>query len=211
MGALLPAVPDGWPHHPLSYTEVPVSTALHSAAIVHPALHAQLPPPLTVPHPIPHAAMHHPSQMPPPPPHFVANHATTAAPNSTPPPTQPQPPQCSTLFVANLGHFVQEQELKDIYGRTVFDGQISFNDKPDRRICLHNVVKRHFEFACWICLGNEQASNQGCTCQPSGVTERTRISYGQMWSALSYLDCSENIQKVLLIFTKISFIYIDFI
>ncbi|GFU20892.1 protein couch potato [Nephila pilipes] len=116
MGALLPAVPDGWPHHPLSYTEVPVSTALHSAAIVHPALHAQLPPPLTVPHPIPHAAMHHPSQMPPPPPHFVANHATAAAPNSTPPPTQPQPPQCSTLFVANLGHFVQEQELKDIYG-----------------------------------------------------------------------------------------------
>ncbi|GFQ69730.1 protein couch potato [Trichonephila clavata] len=120
MGALLPAVPDGWPHHPLSYTEVPVSTALHSAAIVHPALHAQLPPPLTVPHPIPHAAMHHPSQMPPPPPpHFVANHATAAAPNSTPPPTQPQPPQCSTLFVANLGHFVQEQELKDIYGRWV--------------------------------------------------------------------------------------------
>ncbi|GIY37908.1 hypothetical protein CEXT_413121 [Caerostris extrusa] len=43
MGALLPAVPDAWPHHLLSYTEVPVSTALHSAAIVHPALHAQLP------------------------------------------------------------------------------------------------------------------------------------------------------------------------
>ncbi|KAG8189009.1 hypothetical protein JTE90_014524 [Oedothorax gibbosus] len=107
MGTLLPAVPDGWSHHPLSYTEVPVSTALHSAAIVHPALHAQLPPPL---HPIPHAVMHHP---PPPqmaPPHFHS----TAPPNSTPPPQQS--PQCSTLFVANLGHFVQEQELKDIYG-----------------------------------------------------------------------------------------------
>ncbi|GBL79317.1 hypothetical protein AVEN_92523-1 [Araneus ventricosus] len=32
--------------------------------------------------------------------------------------------------------------------RTVFDGWISFNDKPDRSICLYDVVNKHFEFAC---------------------------------------------------------------
>lgn len=41
--ALLPATHEGWPHLSLSYAEVPVSTALHTAALMHPALHAQLP------------------------------------------------------------------------------------------------------------------------------------------------------------------------
>lgn len=41
--ALLPGTHDGWPHHPLSYAEVPVTTTLHTAALMHPALHAQLP------------------------------------------------------------------------------------------------------------------------------------------------------------------------
>lgn len=41
--ALLPGAHDGWPHHPLSYAEVPVTTTLHTAALMHPALHAQLP------------------------------------------------------------------------------------------------------------------------------------------------------------------------
>ncbi|XP_054708815.1 protein couch potato-like isoform X2 [Uloborus diversus] len=125
MSSLLPTISDGWSHHPLSYTEIPVSTALHSTALVHPALHAQMPPPLTVPHSIPHAAMHYP-------PHVVDNHATNA---QTPPPqTQPQ---CSTLFVTNLGHFVQDQELKEIYGS--FPGFC--------RLRMHNKAPGSLSFA----------------------------------------------------------------
>jgi hypothetical protein len=39
--ALFSGAHDGWAHHPLSFTEIP--SALHSHALVHPALHAQLP------------------------------------------------------------------------------------------------------------------------------------------------------------------------
>jgi hypothetical protein len=39
--ALFSGAHDGWAHHPLSFTEIP--TALHTHALVHPALHAQLP------------------------------------------------------------------------------------------------------------------------------------------------------------------------
>ncbi|GBL91809.1 hypothetical protein AVEN_172735-1 [Araneus ventricosus] len=79
--------------------------------------------------------------------------------------------------------------------KTAFDGRVSLNGKPDRSICLNNVINKHFEFACRACMGNEQALDPDCTCQPSGVTERFRISYGQIWRALSHLDCSDNIQK----------------
>ncbi|KAG8191364.1 hypothetical protein JTE90_006108 [Oedothorax gibbosus] len=129
--ALLPA--EGWaPHLSLSYAEVPVSTALHTAALMHPALHAQLPPemfspdqfgcrlwassyekpPLAMPpHPLSalHAAL--------PPPHLVASPAPLASPvGSTSSASGGTHLPCSTLFVANLGQFVSEQELKDLFG-----------------------------------------------------------------------------------------------
>lgn len=114
--ALLPATHDGWPHLSLSYAEVPVSTALHSAALMHPALHAQLPPPLTMPHPLSHAALAgsaaiHATL---PPPHLVASPALASPVGSTSSASGTLP--CSTLFVANLGQFVSEQELKDLFG-----------------------------------------------------------------------------------------------
>jgi len=108
---------DGWPHHPLSYTDIPVTSALHSATLVHPALHAQLPPQLAVPHPISHAAalassaaMHATI----PPPHLVASPALASPVGSASSNSSTAP--CSTLFVANLGQFVSEQELKDLFG-----------------------------------------------------------------------------------------------
>ncbi|RWS31799.1 protein couch potato-like protein [Leptotrombidium deliense] len=111
------AAHDGWPHHPLSYAEVPVTSALHSATLVHPALHAQLPPQLAaLPHPMNHAAAAAAMQaihatMPPA--HLVASPALASPVGSAS--TNPTPP-CSTLFVANLGQFVSEQELKDLFG-----------------------------------------------------------------------------------------------
>ncbi|XP_075548180.1 uncharacterized protein LOC142582393 isoform X4 [Dermacentor variabilis] len=157
--ALLPGTHDGWPHHPLSYAEVPVTTTLHTAALMHPALHAQLPdsvaqheaavdlcclhawleldrrdrqlmqhtllgtplqPPLTMPHPLSHAAlagsaaaMH--ATMPPP--HLVTSPALASPVGSTSSSAAAAgTPPCSTLFVANLGQFVSEQELKDLFG-----------------------------------------------------------------------------------------------
>ncbi|XP_055946591.1 RNA-binding protein, mRNA-processing factor 2a-like isoform X4 [Argiope bruennichi] len=114
--ALLPATHEGWPHLSLSYAEVPVSTALHTAALMHPALHAQLPPPLTMPHPLSHAALAgsaaiHATL---PPPHLVASPALASPVGSTSSASGTLP--CSTLFVANLGQFVSEQELKDLFG-----------------------------------------------------------------------------------------------
>ncbi|XP_037516375.1 uncharacterized protein LOC119393433 isoform X2 [Rhipicephalus sanguineus] len=145
--ALLPGTHDGWPHHPLSYAEVPVTTTLHTAALMHPALHAQLPdnhlvtpatvahwiwhtaahpehlqgPPLTVPHPLSHAALAgsaaaiHATM---PPPHLVASPALASPVGSTSSSAAAAAgtPPCSTLFVANLGQFVSEQELKDLFG-----------------------------------------------------------------------------------------------
>lgn len=125
---------EGWP---LSYAEVPVTSALHSTLVHHQALHAQLPvsavrssnaaslqlnhsQPLTVPHPHPisHAAaaaamqaIH--AQMPPA--HLVAASPALASPVGSA--SSGATPPCSTLFVANLGQFVSEQELKDLFGR----------------------------------------------------------------------------------------------
>ena len=45
---------------------------------------------------------------------FLPSPALPSPPNQQ----QPQPP-CSTLFVANLGQFVSDHELKDIFARSV--------------------------------------------------------------------------------------------
>ncbi|CAM1300216.1 RBPMS2 (predicted) [Pycnogonum litorale] len=44
-GGLIPSGLDGWPHHPaLAYAEIPTAATLpHHAALIHPALHAQVP------------------------------------------------------------------------------------------------------------------------------------------------------------------------
>ncbi|XP_067136177.1 protein couch potato-like isoform X2 [Centruroides vittatus] len=151
--ALLPAAHDGWPHLPLSYAEVPVSSALHTAALMHPALHAQLPPPLTVPHPLSHAALAgsaaiHGTL---PPPHLIASPAlaspvgSTSSTSSTPP--------CSTLFVANLGQFVSEQELKDLFSsypgfcrlrmHNKGGAPVAFVEYQDIRLATHALSSLH--------------------------------------------------------------------
>ncbi|XP_076322773.1 protein couch potato-like isoform X2 [Tachypleus tridentatus] len=118
---LLPGVHDGWSPHPLSYAEVPVTSGLHSPALLHPALHAQLPvimyyPPLTVHPALSHAALAgtgaiHATI---PPSHLVASPALASPVGSAS--SVSNTPPCSTLFVANLGQFVSEQELKDLFG-----------------------------------------------------------------------------------------------
>ncbi|UXI18412.1 mitochondrial F1F0-ATP synthase subunit c/ATP9/proteolipid, partial [Sarcoptes scabiei] len=125
--ALFSGPHDSWAPHPLSFPEM--TSALHShAALVHPALHAQLPPQLAaVPHPISHghaaalaanhsaAAIHATI----PPSHLVAAASTAiASPVGSTPTTNSNcnTPPCSTLFVANLSQFVSEQELKELFG-----------------------------------------------------------------------------------------------
>ncbi|GBP56905.1 Protein couch potato [Eumeta japonica] len=86
-------------HHPLAYGgELPLSHGL-----VHPAIHPQMAPtPLTLGACVlPAPALGSPGAAVPPPP----------APAAHP------PPPCSTLFVANLGQFVSEHELKEIFSR----------------------------------------------------------------------------------------------
>lgn len=157
LGALLSSgVSDGsWPHHTtLSYTEVPVTSALQfgsvhpshaAAALAHHAATQGLPGPhqLTVAHHpgVSHAAaamshaataaainaatmqaMH--AQIPPA--HLVAASPAMSSPvgsssggsggGGSNHHQQNQIP-CSTLFVANLGQFVSEQELKDAFSR----------------------------------------------------------------------------------------------
>ncbi|KAH9389119.1 RNA-binding protein with multiple splicing 2 [Tyrophagus putrescentiae] len=130
--ALFSGAHDSWAPHPMSFPEM--TSALHShAALVHPALHAQLPPQLAVPHPISHghhaaalanqAALHGTI----PPSHLVAASTAIASPvGSTTSTSNCNTPPCSTLFVANLGQFVSEQELKDLFGRY-----------PDVRLASH--------------------------------------------------------------------------
>uniref|UniRef100_A0A8D8T784 Protein couch potato n=1 Tax=Cacopsylla melanoneura TaxID=428564 RepID=A0A8D8T784_9HEMI len=71
---------------------------------------------LNIPHPTAAlTAMHHANGMS----HFLPSPAL-ASPVGSSPPSQPGMngmSPCSTLFVANLGQFVSEQEIKDIFGR----------------------------------------------------------------------------------------------
>uniref|UniRef100_A0A0K8SDT2 RRM domain-containing protein n=1 Tax=Lygus hesperus TaxID=30085 RepID=A0A0K8SDT2_LYGHE len=108
--------PELWPH-PLAYAtaaELP-GTALQHATLVHPALHPQVPG-LTMPHPGSAALTHHGSL-----PHFLPSPALASPVGSSPTSQQqahvPNNGPCSTLFVANLGQFVSEHELKEIFSR----------------------------------------------------------------------------------------------
>lgn len=76
-----------------------------------------LQPPMSIPHPTAAltAAMH--ASLP----HFLPSPALASPVGSSPSsqPGMPQPTPCSTLFVANLGQFVSEHELKEIFARFV--------------------------------------------------------------------------------------------
>ncbi|XP_039282335.1 U1 small nuclear ribonucleoprotein A isoform X2 [Nilaparvata lugens] len=108
-----PGAHELWPH-PLTYAELPGAAAAlqHAhATLVHPALHPQVPPPLSIPHPTAAlTAMHAAAYLPSP---------ALASPVGSSPTSQPginvTAPACSTLFVANLGQFVSEHELKEIF------------------------------------------------------------------------------------------------
>jgi len=127
--AFFPGAPDVWPPHPFAYTPADLQGSLqgslqhHHHAALLPALHAahhaaaaQVPAPpwgSQAPHMVHHAPMvSHAALMP------------SAAPPAASPSTQhhhhagvPTPP-CSTLFIANLGHSMQDHhELKDIFSR----------------------------------------------------------------------------------------------
>ncbi|KAG1668970.1 Protein couch potato [Nymphon striatum] len=136
-GGLIPSGLDGWPHHPaLAYAEIPTTATLpHHAALIHPALHAQVPPPMSIPHPtaaanaaLATAAMHHHhhqaaaaaavnTSLPPSHHHhhMVSTSPALASPVGSTSSTVSITPPCSTLFVANLGQSVSEHELKDLF------------------------------------------------------------------------------------------------
>lgn len=108
--------PELW-HHPLAYAaaDLPGAGSLHQHTLVHPALHPQVPS-LNIPHPTAAlTAMHHANGMP----HFLSSPALPSPVGSSPPSQHGMNGMspCSTLFVANLGQFVSEQEIKDIFGR----------------------------------------------------------------------------------------------
>ncbi|CAG9863874.1 unnamed protein product [Phyllotreta striolata] len=110
-----PGAPDLW-HHPLAYSaaaaaELP-GAALQHATLVHPALHPQVPPTMTMPHPTALTSVHAASL-----PHFLPSPALASpvGSSSSQPGMGVSNPPCSTLFVANLGQFVSEHELKEIF------------------------------------------------------------------------------------------------
>ncbi|ESO90845.1 hypothetical protein LOTGIDRAFT_122701, partial [Lottia gigantea] len=118
--AIFPSCPEGWTPHPLAaYPELTHTAALHHTALLqHPAL-TQLPVRVSFIQPTaligPPATMGipHPSYATTPiltSPTSAMNMTTTT--NMMTSPTVP----CSTLFVANLGQFCSEQELKDLFG-----------------------------------------------------------------------------------------------
>lgn len=109
--AFFPGSPEAWTPHPLTaYPELApaTATAIHHAALIqHPAL-AQIHPASMIAHPATvQATVPHPQ---------IAATPILTSPvgtnNSSA--TQPNAP-CSTLFVANLGQFSSEQELKDLF------------------------------------------------------------------------------------------------
>ncbi|XP_049303030.1 protein couch potato [Bactrocera dorsalis] len=116
-GPFFPGGPELW-HHPLAYSaaaaELPGAAALQHATLVHPALHPQVPVPATGPPgppPAGHTAHHH----------FLSSPALASPVGSSNNPAHPSNPPlaanapCSTLFVANLGQFVSEHELKEVF------------------------------------------------------------------------------------------------
>ncbi|XP_067012312.2 uncharacterized protein cpo [Anabrus simplex] len=108
-----PGAPELW-HHPLAYSaaaELP-GAALQHATLVHPALHPQVPPPLSIPHPAAALTSIHASL-----PHFLPSPALASpvGSSSSQPGMGMSNAPCSTLFVANLGQFVSEHELKEIF------------------------------------------------------------------------------------------------
>ncbi|GLV31669.1 couch potato [Carabus blaptoides fortunei] len=120
-----PGGPELW-HHPLAYStaaELP-GAALQHATLVHPALHPQVPlhqagapvhhhPPMSLPHPTALTSIH--ASLP----HFLPSPALASpvGSSSSQPGMGVSNAPCSTLFVANLGQFVSEHELKEIFGR----------------------------------------------------------------------------------------------
>ncbi|XP_036335915.1 rho GTPase-activating protein gacU [Rhagoletis pomonella] len=124
-GPFFPGGPELW-HHPLAYSaaaaELPGAAALQHATLVHPALHPQVPVPMHMstaaaatgppgPPPTGHTAHHH----------FLSSPALASPVGSSNNPSHPSNPPlaanapCSTLFVANLGQFVSEHELKEVF------------------------------------------------------------------------------------------------
>ncbi|XP_043261765.1 protein couch potato isoform X1 [Colletes latitarsis] len=106
-----PGGPELW-HHPLAYsTAGELPGTLQHATLVHQALHPQVPAPMSLPHPTALTSIH--ASLP----HFLPSPALASpvgSPSSQPNIAVSNAP-CSTLFVANLGQFVSEHELKDIF------------------------------------------------------------------------------------------------
>lgn len=75
-----------------------------------------LQPPMSLPHPTALTSVHAASL-----PHFLPSPALASpvGSSSSQPGMGVNNPPCSTLFVANLGQFVSEHELKEIFGRFV--------------------------------------------------------------------------------------------
>ncbi|XP_050071984.1 protein couch potato [Anopheles maculipalpis] len=119
-----PGGPELW-HHPLAFSaaaaELPSAAALQHATLVHPALHPQVPQQMQMPHPsaIHPASMHVSAGLPAnhflPSPALASPVGSTAGGNQPPNPPLAANAPCSTLFVANLGQFVSEHELKEIF------------------------------------------------------------------------------------------------
>ncbi|XP_066248568.1 uncharacterized protein cpo [Euwallacea similis] len=116
-----PGGPELW-HHPLAYSaaaaaaaaaELPGAAALQHATLVHPALHPQVPPPMSMPHPTALTSVHAAASLP----HFLPSPALASpvGSSSSQPGMGMNNHPCSTLFVANLGQFVSEHELKEIF------------------------------------------------------------------------------------------------
>ncbi|KAL5020402.1 hypothetical protein ScPMuIL_003294 [Solemya velum] len=120
--AFFPGGPEAWaPHSFAAYPELAPTALHHTALIQHPAL-AQVPmrvssfflhchtmaPPTTISAALPHPSMAGTQILPSP----ISSMPSSCSPTSTL--TQQNNP-CSTLFVANLGQFSSEQELKDLF------------------------------------------------------------------------------------------------
>ncbi|KAK9688222.1 RNA recognition motif [Popillia japonica] len=114
-------------HPPMSLPHPTALTSVHAASLPHflpsPALASPvgssssqpgLGPPMSLPHPTALTSVHAASL-----PHFLPSPALASpvGSSSSQPGLGVSNPPCSTLFVANLGQFVSEHELKEIFGR----------------------------------------------------------------------------------------------